>query len=754
MSVTNNLQNDYDEYLNPAPAFKDPIPDFPSERKSDDLLCWLVQKDKKPFNPRTGRITNDCKLGVNFREAVNYCDKHKEEGFGLGHYLRKEDGLNVIDLDHCVPVGGGTVATWAADIIRALGSAVYWELSPSKEGLHGWFRGVKPGDQCRRGIEWYDHDRYLTVSGDKIFPELPSVIGTVDSDVLQTVYDKMLRGDFVEPEKTPANTTPTPAPKASAEPRNKLIHHHGGLTNELTLLMTGDFVEGATPFTVADQDEHNTMSFGSQSEAIASLLYHLAGKHNCDPEKINDEFLTSTLYQGITKWNANGGKWERLGKGEIAGAIKKYEATRPSTTPAAQSQAPASAITVADDDEEIIEADEKLPPFPQFTGLLHDLCDALQPDIPYAYKLTSALTCAGIMRSGLDTLRDEPHIQPRFFATLVGQPGNGKTAAMNEVTKAMKAVSANYKQFSEIGSGPALVDAFYDINKQALMSTNVGESFLESPSRILIASDEFKSIFDKTKSDSGGKFSMLGELLKLYESNVTGSNVRGQKNKINLNNAHLAVLGGATEEGYASMWIGTSGASGGLQSRIIPVGLEPFRMPSRKQQPDADKLATVTLKLVEYAKSEAHSFDLTDAAWEMFADWWDKKDQKKDPSVVRLDGIAKKVLILLAGTNEQTVIDESLVSQAIQFADYVHFCRSRYNPADSLTLTQAMENLIVRAYEKHGDMTQNQCRQRTNADKKPGGMGPFLAAFKNLFMGQKLRVVSKTHKGEVFHVCK
>jgi hypothetical protein len=42
----------------------------------------------------------------------------------------------------------------------------YTEYSPSNEGLHIWIKGKKPGKRCRRkGLEIYDSERYLTVTG-------------------------------------------------------------------------------------------------------------------------------------------------------------------------------------------------------------------------------------------------------------------------------------------------------------------------------------------------------------------------------------------------------------------------------------------------------------------------------------------------------------------------------------------------------------------------------------------------------------
>lgn len=440
------------------------------------------------------------------------------------------------------------------------------------------------------------------------------------------------------------------------------------------------------------------------------------------------------------------------GAGLQFGPAPKASIQLPASPQQASAVAPTSSVVF--DDEEVVESDESLPPFPKFTGLLTDLCEALSPDIPYAYLISSAFAFAGIMRSGLDTLADEPHFQPRLYVALIGAPSSGKSAAMTEVGKIMRSASNNYKSYSAIDSGPALVDAFNDENKSFITKIDAGTKLgMADIARIILCPDEIKNIFDKSKNDSGGKHSLLGELLKLYEGNVTGSRVRGMKIKVHLENAHLGLLGGATPAGYEAMWTGTAGASDGLQSRIIPIGLDAGRMPARQRQPNGDKLAAVITQLVEYAKAPNRAFEVSDAAWAMFTEWWEKKDQV-DRNVPRLDGIAKRLMIILAGTNPQQVVDESLVSQAISFADYVQACRAKFNPADATNHVQSMENLIVHAYEKYSDMTRNQCRRRTNADRRPGGMGPFLQAFRNLRDGERLKPVGKNHKGEVFRLFK
>jgi AAA domain/NrS-1 polymerase HBD domain len=323
---------DFSDVLITKSDFADPIPDFPAELKQQ--FVWLVEKDKTPHSPRTGRPANDCSLGVQLPEAAAFCKANP--GFGLGVYLRRKvdpavPTINVIDLDHCIG-DDGTVELWAAEIIHALGPVVYIEISRSGKGLHIWFYGVKPGNACRRGIEWYDHDRYLTCNGNKAFPERPSVIGTVDSEVLKQVYEKMIRGDFVdakEPSKEPSAKT---EPKQSAQ-----IEQGSAVTTKLQLLMTGEVFSTGNPFEIGDR-HGNKLKYESHSHADLALATLLAFKHEGDAEKIDSDFRSSPLMR--SKWDR-----EDYAKRTIDSAVDFYKKSK--TEKAQPAVASVSTSTIA-----------------------------------------------------------------------------------------------------------------------------------------------------------------------------------------------------------------------------------------------------------------------------------------------------------------------------------------------------------------------------------------------------------------------
>ena len=705
----------------------DPYASIPDEMKQESR--WLVyrmeprpdgRKNKIPYDPKTGRKANNPELGVTYQEALSAVKDYS----GLGFYV--EPPYLCVDLDGCIDPKTGDVSEEASQIVRDLNT--FAEVSPSFTGIHVWGKGTKPGTACRRDrMELYTEKRFITISGIQV-PGTPKEIRNVD---IAPLYNQMV-GE--KPPVVEALAPPIKAPAAEV--------HQGGnvVTSKLVLLQTGN-IQSTKPFIIAD-DYGNSLFYPSQSEADGALAMLLARKHDGDAAKMDADFRVSSLYR--PKWDRADYRDATL-KSAIAFHLKSKAIETPPNTPQ-------PATVKENDEDEIIDESNQLPIFPDFTGTLADLADAMSPDIPRAFKFISAVTHMGLIGVGLDTLHAEPHLQPRFYTALIAQPGRGKTAAINEVTKIFRSLSSKYQTFSSIDSGPALVDAFNDQVRAGVIKADATENLQDAmTAKILLSPDELKGIFEKAKITAGSRNSMLDELLKLYEGNTTGNRVRGMKIKIHIENAHLGLLGGATESGYGSMWTGTGGAADGLQSRIVPIGIEDRKMPPMQDPADGPRLTQAIEELRLQVNAPAAHFDFDKDAKKFYEDWWNAKDQTR-PSEIRIDGIVKRLMIVLARTNNVLSIDKDIAEQATEFGDFVIACREKYNPLDASTWSQMFENLIIAMYQKHGDLTPIQCRRMVHPERRPGGVGPYMQAYKNLTSAGVLREVSKTQRSVVYRL--
>jgi hypothetical protein len=380
--------------------------------------------------------------------------------------------------------------------------------------------------------------------------------------------------------------------------------------------------------------------------------------------------------------------------------------------------------------------DETLPAFPQLLGPLHDLSIALYPDIPYEYKIMAAFTHYGLLRSGLDVLDTDPNLQSRLYCCLIGDPQRGKSAALNEIRKVFQQLTSRYNCITSVDSGPALVDEFSDRHKAAILQD-------DKLARVLIDCDEMKGLFEKSKVTTQSRNSMFDEFLKLYESNRTGNRSR-KAGKTHVDDAHLAILGGATPEGYQTMWTGSAGGSTGLQSRFIGVSTNAPRMPIERRQ-CSDNLGSIIVKLYDQMAKPKRIVSMEWDAIAELTEWW--QDVPTDnPATNRVDDMVKRLCLIMASSLESDVTYD-MMKVAIKAGKYFIAFREKYNPPDSSSYIQALENEILKiALKNEGkSLSANQFRKAIRPERRAGGLGAFLVAWRNV-IGSGMLVTNGTNR--------
>ena len=141
---------------------------------------WVVHRQKRPLHAVTGHSASatNCSTWTAFETASANASRFD----GVGFVLTPDDPYVVIDLDKALD-SKGELKPWAEPIV-ALFPYTYIEQSPSKRGLHIWLKGKKSNRRCKvgklgidkiGGLEIYEAERYLTVTGD-CFQNAPTVI--------------------------------------------------------------------------------------------------------------------------------------------------------------------------------------------------------------------------------------------------------------------------------------------------------------------------------------------------------------------------------------------------------------------------------------------------------------------------------------------------------------------------------------------------------------------------------------------------
>lgn len=137
---------------------------FPRElRPVKQWVLWRRDGARKiPVNPFTfGNAGVDWRnTWGSFTDVMKALTVHPARAQGIGFMLTTLDPYTVIDLDNCFEYG--SLTPFAHHIVELLHS--YTEYSPSGKGLHIWLKG-KSENYKRRGIEIYNYQRWMTITG-------------------------------------------------------------------------------------------------------------------------------------------------------------------------------------------------------------------------------------------------------------------------------------------------------------------------------------------------------------------------------------------------------------------------------------------------------------------------------------------------------------------------------------------------------------------------------------------------------------
>ncbi len=262
---------------------------FPKELKDKkQWVCWRFEPDlnggkpkKVPINPITGKgaMSNNPDTWTDYETAVKAANSF--DYTGIGYMFSKDDDIVGVDIDHCYNAETNEFNDIAKAIIDK--QPTYVEFSPSGDGVHLYFKGVKPKGSSKNtenGVEMYDSVRYFTVTE----RQLPGSLDTISegTDTLQWIYETYIK----------KQRKPRAKKKKSA---NKSVE----LTDE-ELLEKAKSSDDGEAF-VALFEGNWQENYQSQSEADMAFCRKLAFWSGKNKEQMERIFRSSGLYR--KKWD-------------------------------------------------------------------------------------------------------------------------------------------------------------------------------------------------------------------------------------------------------------------------------------------------------------------------------------------------------------------------------------------------------------------------------------------------------------------
>ena len=262
---------------------------FPKELKNKkQWVCWRFKPDpnggkpkKVPINPVTGKgaMSNNPDTWTDYETALTAAENF---GYtGIGYMFSKDDDIVGVDIDHCYNAETNEFNDIAKAIIEK--QPTYVEFSPSGDGVHLYFKGVKPKGSSKNtenGVEMYDSVRYFTVTE----KQLPGSHDTISegTDTLQWIYETYIK----------KQRKPRAKKKKSA---NKVVE----LTDEELLEKAKASDDGEAFIALLEGSWQE--NYQSQSEADMAFCRKLAFWSGKNREQMERIFRSSGLYR--KKWD-------------------------------------------------------------------------------------------------------------------------------------------------------------------------------------------------------------------------------------------------------------------------------------------------------------------------------------------------------------------------------------------------------------------------------------------------------------------
>jgi hypothetical protein len=326
--------------------------------------------------------------------------------------------------------------------------------------------------------------------------------------------------------------------------------------------------------------------------------------------------------------------------------------------------------------------------------------------------------------SGRITLASEIEPQPRLYTILLGESADTrKSTAIKKTLDFFRDALPDFPVCFGVGSAEGLAQRFLKNN------------------RLLLLYDEARAFVNKAKIETSVLLQAVNTLFELnnYESTT-------KKHSIEINNAHLSLLGASTPETYSNMF-NSQFLDIGFLNRIFVVqdqGRKMWSMPPRVSPQEKDRLKQhlddVLKRITELSNRSTHGIVDMGLTGNASARWdaYYFEELPSGESGKRLDTYGLRLMPLLAINDSKTQVDFETVERVITILKWEYETRILVDPIDADSMIAKMEEGIRRVTNHNGGGISSRDLKRA-VNYQRSGIYTFNAALRNLMKEGEVR---------------
>jgi hypothetical protein len=723
-------------------SFVDPMPDVPASLK--ELRQWLRWKlepnkdgdlTKVPYQVNGDKASStNPNTWTDYQTAVSGVIITNTQGVGFV----VDGGIVGIDLDGCRDANTGDLTEWAQRIVDALDS--YTEITPSQTGVRVWITGELPESTkvfnldpaCGYGgkvkIEVYTDSRYFTVTGDAYF-DGPAIVEKRDLKDAYKLFHE-IRNQY------PLQRTQTAAASSGGGQFVEIEKLGFVEPNKLDIFTNGN-IESQKPFVISDGI--GRLHYESQSEADMAFATVLAIHHDCDQEKVSQDFRASKLYRS---------KWDRLEDQTITKAIatatklKEERAQQQSQLPVDPDTSGPN-HTLSDEDYES-EMEKEFPVIPLRSAagptwdddIMHgvagdivrkaaEYCEA-HPAGMYLDLLASFGSIVG--RGPYFNVSSTQHRANEFIVRVGDSSISRKGTGRDAVNEVLKLVDPNWYQnrvMSGFGSAEAIVNELRDESTQQVRDRKGGFKSILVPGvpdkRLMIREGELASIFQLAGKPESRADVVLRDG---WDGHPLRNLVKGKSDGLSNSNScqfpHISISADTTRTELIAK-LPDGAAENGFGNRFLYCYVRRVKMcPNGGPRIDWTNELIALRRAIEFAR-DLEYVGVQKSTWKV----WNRMYPEIENDVQRMPGLAgamcaravahvRRLALILCLLDSHDTIETKHLHAAKQIWDY---CQD--STRFIFSGTTADQDRILRWLQKSGAVTIPQIRRGVFHDHRP-----------------------------------